>query len=136
MSYNALAKLKNIQVDSFNKYRCIRLLINAFEAEFKIYAEREQELVKLYVKHDSDGNPVIYNGQPKFKSLADEVRYVKEKAEMNEEELDFNIEPLELTGDEVSQIGLTFNDIEILEGIVNIKWKDGGADEMSGHNPS
>ncbi len=128
--YNALTKLKDIRICTFNKYRSIRHLINAFEEEFKIYAEKEQDLIKRYVKHDSNDVPVVKNGQPIFTSLANEIRYAKEKAEMHEEIIDFDIKPLELTEDEVEQIGLTFGDIEVLEGVVDIKWKEGDVDEV------
>lgn len=134
--YNALVKLKGVRICSFTKYRNIRHLINAFDEEFSIYAEKEQDLIKRYVKHDSSGTPVIKNGQPIFAGIADEVRYAKEKIEMNDEVIEFDIKSLELTEDEVEQIGLTYGDIEILEGVVDIKWKEEDSDAVPKHNPS
>lgn len=128
--YNALTKLKGVRICTFTKYRSVRHLINAFDEEFSIYAEKEQDLIKRYIKYDSEGSPIIRNGQPTFTSVANEIRYSKEKAEMNEEIIDFDVEPLELSEDEVEQIGLTYGDIEVLEGVVNIKWKEGDVDEV------
>lgn len=124
MIYNSLMKVKQTPIADFTKYRKVRKLMKAFEEEYIIYCEREQELVKQYAKLNSNGQPIINGNMPAFKSEQSERDFINAKNIINAETIELEPTQITLTEDEIRSMNLTYADIEILENVVNIDWND------------
>ena len=106
--YKATEKLAKIEGFTPNDQWKIYTLRKNFRPHVEFQQERERALVEKYTPF-ADDNGVI-KGEPY-------LNYLKEKAELNDLDVEFNCEKIVLP----LLKGLTFQDIEELEDIVEFK---------------
>lgn len=121
-AHRGLFTVKKLQIRDYMRYRAIRKIINTLDEEYLIYQEKEQELVARYASLDADGKPNIIGNIINFDTAIQKRDYDIAINEINNEIIDIDITPITITENEAAVMGLTYEEIEALEGIVNIAW--------------
>lgn len=114
-AYPALTKLAGQDLPLKELYKLSRIL-RAFEGDIRFFMEQREELFRKYGA-EQDGEIVILpEHAEEFAAAMDELGEVD--ADVDAEILGL---PMELSADGAENVRLSYNDLQMLEGIVELK---------------
>lgn len=101
----------------FDKRRKIKKVAELFNKEREFFNEEMQKLIEAYVEKDTEGLPVVENGEFVFENIKAKEEYIKKVVELRKTEIEIDIEKIRISIAEQAQLKMSIRQEDLLSNI-------------------